>query len=327
MSLVYALIQGMRAGMYRVGILTDKKLPRPVVSIGNIGVGGTGKTPVTAFIARKLLARGFKVACLSRGYGGAFEGQTTIVSDGAGPVLSAEQCGDEPFLLASSVLGLMVIIGTDRYAAGMLAMERLSPDIFLLDDGFQHLRLHRDLDILLLDCVRPFGNGWTLPAGLLREPSGAALRADWVVHTRCRDGVMHLPLLDGIPQISCRYRLGKLMTLTGGEPVEMTAICENGIVACAGIAEPEQFFSGLEALGLKVLCRLPLPDHAAYDTGVISRMKNALLRSGARYCVVTEKDSVKLMNIPGELADAILVAQLDLEMDGDGLLKDILNLL
>jgi len=326
-AVAYALSQRLRAGLYRAGALNTRRLPRPVISIGNIAAGGTGKTPVTAYIARLLLARGLRVAVLSRGYGGDREGQTVVVSDGNETFLSANECGDEPFLLARTIPGLMVVIGADRHAAGQLAMERLNPDIFLLDDGFQHLRLHRDLNILLLDCVRPFGNGRTLPAGLLREPVGAALRADWIIHTRCQGLIQNIPFLTRIPQTSCRFRLGKLAPLTGGDPVEMKSLVGCGIIACAGIAEPEQFFRGLEEQGLRLLCRLPLADHAVYDAGVVSGLKDALRTSGARYCIVTEKDAVKLGGIPDGLAAAILVAPLELMLEDGALQTDILNLL
>jgi tetraacyldisaccharide 4'-kinase len=327
MSLVYALVQRMRTGLYRAGILKTRKLPRPVISIGNLAVGGTGKTPVTAFIARQLLTQGVRVAILSRGYGGTLEGKSAVVSDGTDIFLTADQCGDEPYLLARTVPGLIVVMGADRHAAGMLAMEWLSPDVFLLDDGFQHLRLHRDFNILLLDCTRPFGNGWTLPAGLLREPIEAALRADWIIHTRCQGGIKNISFLTKIPQASCRYRLGRLVPLAGGEPVDMKTIAGYGIMACAGIAEPEQFFHSLEEQGTRLLCRLPLADHAVFDAGVISRIKDALRISGARYCIVTEKDAVKLSNMPGELAATFMVAPLELELEDDGLVTDILNLL
>ena len=327
LSLVYALVQLMRTGLYRSGILKARKLPRPVISIGNIAVGGTGKTPVTAHIARLIMAQGLKVAVLSRGYGGTLEGQTAIVSNGLEIKLSADQCGDEPFLLSRSVPGLAVVIGSDRFAAGQLALKECNPDIFLLDDGFQHLRLHRDLNILLLDAVRPFGNGWCLPAGLLREPVWAALRSDWIIHTRCQGGINNISFFTKIPQASCRYRLGRLVPLTGGEPVEMKSISGYGIIACAGIAEPEQFFRSLEEQGSRLLFRLPLADHAVFDAGVMSGIKVALRISGARYCIVTEKDAVKLSGIPEELAAAILVAPLELELEVDGLVSDILNLL
>jgi tetraacyldisaccharide 4'-kinase len=327
LSLVYALVQRMRIGLYRAGILKTRKLPRPVISIGNIAVGGTGKTPVTAHIARLLIGHGLKVAVLSRGYGGTLEGQAAIVSVGHKIILSARECGDEPFLLANSVPGLAVVIGSDRYAAGQLALTECNADIFLLDDGFQHLRLHRDLNILLLDASRPFGNGWCLPAGLLREPLGAALRADWIIHTRCQGNFLNITFLAQIPQASCCYRLGRIESLTGGEPVEMKSLAGCRVIACAGIAEPEQFFHSLEEQGIQLKCRLSLADHAVYDANVIASLKDALRMSAARYCIVTEKDAVKLSGIPGELAAAILVAPLELDLEADGLLKNILNLL
>ena len=327
LSLIYALIQRIRSALYRAGLLTIRRLPRPVISVGNIAVGGTGKTPVTAHIAQLVMAQGVKVAVLSRGYGGSREGETIIVSDGKEIFLTADECGDEPLLLARTIPGLMVVMGSDRHAAGLLAMERLKPDLFLLDDGFQHLRLHRDLNILLLDCSRPFGNGWTMPGGLLREPAGAALRADWIIHTRCRGHIVDIPFLTRIPQAACSYRLNKLVPLDGSEPIEMRSLAGCGVMACAGIAEPEQFFHSLEEEGLQLLRRLPLPDHAAYDSAVVSLVSGALRGSGARYCIVTEKDAVKLDGIPADLAATILVAPLGLELEGDGLLTDILNLL
>jgi tetraacyldisaccharide 4'-kinase len=327
LSFVYATGQRLRVGLYRAGILKTRKLTRPVVSIGNITVGGTGKTPVTAHIARFLLARGYRVTVLSRGYGGSLEGQTAVVSDGSNILHNPEQCGDEPFLLARSVPGLAVVIGSDRFAAGQLALKECAPDIFLLDDGFQHLRLHRDLNILLLDFARPFGNGWTLPAGLLREPIQAALRADWIIHTRCDSVIADIPLLTQIPQTSCRYRLGRLIPLGGGESLEMSAFAGLPLIACAGIAEPEQFFVGLEQRGLRLLRRLPLADHAAYDMEVVSGIKEAMSISKARYCVVTEKDAVKLVAIAGELEASILVAPLEIDMEDAGLMTDLLKLL
>jgi len=327
LSLIYALVQRIRTALYRAGCLTTRTLPRPVISVGNIAVGGTGKTPVTAHIARLVMARGLKVAVLSRGYGGSREGETLVVCDGQEIFLRADECGDEPFLLARTIPGLMVVMGSDRHAAGLLAMERLKPDLFLLDDGFQHLRLQRDLNILLLDCSRPFGNGWTLPGGLLREPVAAALRADRIIHTRCPGHVPNIPSLGLIPQASCRYRLARLLPLAGGEALELTSLAGCGVMACAGIAEPEQFFRGLEAEGLQLICRLPLADHAAYDAAVVSELSGALRRCGARYCIVTEKDAVKLGGIPADLAAAILVAPLELELDDAGLLSDILKLL
>lgn len=328
LSIPYALVQRLCAGLYRAGILKTKRLPRPVISVGNITVGGTGKTPVTAAIARTLLERGAKVAVLSRGYGGKLEGRSAIVSDGREILLSAEECGDEPYLLASTVHGLMVVIGADRHAAGLLAMKRLSPDIFLLDDGFQHLRLHRDMNILLLDCARPFGNDRTLPAGLLREPRTAALRADWIIHTRCDDIILNIPDLDLIPQTSASHRLRDLRPLPGGEPVPFAALAGRPLLAFAGIAEPDRFFSDLRLLTKEVVRTLALPDHASYDPPTIGMIAAALRDSGADYAVTTEKDAVKLKQLPPEFASRILVAHLEVQIDcADSLVGDLFNLL
>ena len=325
-SLLYSFIQRLRAILYNTGIFRTYPLPRPVISIGNITVGGTGKTPITAFIARSLLAKGYKVAVLSRGYGGGLEGQTAVVSDGSTVMMTPKECGDEPYLLASTVPGLMVVIGTDRYAAGMMAMQQLSPDVFLLDDGFQHLRLQRDMNILLLDSTTPFGNGWTLPRGLLREPRQAALRADQIIHTRCDGNIMNIPGLDYIPQTSSRHRLSILTPLAGGAAVPVEAL--GSIVAFAGIAQPERFFHDLRMLPLKLAETLPLPDHAPYSPAVIAAIAAMMRDSGADYAVTTEKDAVKLAQIQTDLASRILVAHLDLQLDySDSLMGDLLNLL
>ena len=321
---LYSLVQLLRSQLYRHGILQTKKLPRPVISIGNITVGGTGKTPVTAFIARRLIARGLKVAVLSRGYGGALEGRNDIVSDGRHTFLNARQCGDEPFLLASTVPGLIVVIGADRHAAGMLAMEKLSPDVFLLDDGFQHMRLHRDLDVLLLDHHRPFGNGWTVPAGLLREPQRAAERADIHIHTRCPEGVNEISIIGGKPLCRARHLLRDLLPLEGGGPFPFENMRDRTLLAFAGIAEPGNFFDGLRSLGLRVVSAIAFPDHVFYDDSRIAELAGAMKACGADTLVTTEKDGVKLKLMPKELAGKTLLARLDLTIEDPGPLEVLL---
>ncbi|BCS52424.1 tetraacyldisaccharide 4'-kinase [Geobacter sp. SVR] len=315
LSLPYALVQHLRALLYRSGIIRAKKLPRPVISIGNLTVGGTGKTPVTAHIARLLLAQGFKVAVLSRGYGGTCEGRPAIVSDGRTITMTAGECGDEPRLLASTVPGLMVVIGSDRHSAGQLAMEHLAPDLFLLDDGFQHMRLERDLNILLLDCNLPFGNGWTLPAGLLREPASAAARADLVIFTRCLPGQTTVPFAPVVTVCRARHELGGAVPLMGGETMPLTALAGRKVLAFAGIAEPQAFFDGLRQLGLDLVSTLPLPDHVDYNDARTAEIEESMRRSGAEIALTTGKDGVKLERLPRELARRILIAPLDLIID------------
>jgi tetraacyldisaccharide 4'-kinase len=328
LSLPYALIQQLRAGLYQTGILAIKHLPRPVISVGNITVGGTGKTPVTAYIARLLMEHGLKVAVLSRGYGGTLEGQTSIVSNGRDLLLTAGQCGDEPYLLAKTIPGLMVIIGIDRHAAGMLAMERLSPDIFLLDDGFQHIRLHRDLDILLLDSNHPFGNGWTLPSGMLREPRSAARRAGLVIMTRCPAKVASALVLPGKPLCHARHEIEDAVSLEGGAPVLLNTLGDKKLLAFAGIAEPQAFFDGLRSKGLNLVHTLSFPDHATYNSTQIAAIADAMHSCGTDFAITTEKDGVKLGHMPPELAEKTLLARLKLTIeDSTPLTALVLNLL
>ncbi|ABL00626.1 tetraacyldisaccharide 4'-kinase [Pelobacter propionicus] len=324
-SLLYALIQRLRAVLYRVRLLKSRRLPRPVISVGNLTVGGTGKTPVTAHIARWLLAEGYRVAVLSRGYGGSLEGHTAVVSDGRTVMMEAEQCGDEPFLLSSTIPGLMVVMGSDRFSAGMLAMEQLAPDVFLLDDGYQHLRLTRDLNILLLDHALPFGNGWTLPAGVLREPTSAAGRADLVIRTRCPRIAPCPSPLPGIPSCTARHSLGNVIPLGNGAAFPMESLRGRRVLAFAGIADPYGFFEELREQGLNLVAELAMPDHVAYDDNRIAEIGRRLHGSGAEFAVTTEKDGVKLLGLQRECAEKILLARLELIIADPAPLTDALR--
>lgn len=327
-SLVYALFQYLRSALYSAGILSRKKLPCPVISVGNITVGGTGKTPVTTYIARLLMHEGVRVAVLSRGYGGSLEGQTAVVADGRSILLGAEQCGDEPYLLAGKLPGLIVLIGTDRHASGLLAMTLFSPDIFILDDGFQHQRLHRDLDIILLDYTYPFGNGWTLPAGLLREPKSAVARADVVIHTRCPEGVISPAAAPGKIVCCAMHRLIDARPFGEDVSLPLATLQSRKFLAFAGIAEPQSFFDGLRSHGLNIVATICFPDHAEYTEFQIAEIVSTLQASRADSVITTEKDGVKLKHLPPSLSSIILLARLDLTLnDPSPLEASLLNLL
>ncbi|MCM2356561.1 MAG: tetraacyldisaccharide 4'-kinase [Geobacteraceae bacterium] len=292
LSFPYSLALRLRAAAYAAGLLRSHRLPRPVISVGNLTVGGTGKTPAAAMLAQYFIARGKRVTLLSRGYGGTLRGEG-IVSDGTTLFLTPGEAGDEPCLLAATVPGLAVVVGADRYRAGLLAMERLAPDVFILDDGFQHLRLMRDLNILLLDSSRPFGNGRTLPAGLLREPRSAAERADLIIYTRCsgEGEPAHFP---GKPACRAFHHLVGLTSLAGGAVRPFADLKGLRGLAFAGIADPAPFFHDLAEEGLSLAATLPFPDHCRYGEGEVAAILAAAAACGADYLITTEKDGVKL---------------------------------
>lgn len=311
-AFLYGAVLRLRAFLYARGILASHRLAAPVVSVGNLSVGGTGKTPMALYLARLFIDRGKRVVLLSRGYGGAGGDTVRVVSDGARLLLSPSEAGDEPVLLARSVPGLVVVTGSDRYRAGLEALDRFKPDIFLLDDGYQHLRLERDINILLLDAVRPFGNGWTLPAGLLREPLSAVRRADFIVWTRAEGDVPPLEFA-GIPAFRSKHALSGFVPLSGGTPTPFAALRDKKGVACAGIADPESFFRGLVGEGLVLSATLAFRDHCRYGDEELAAIREALALHGANYLITTEKDAVKLADCH-DFSVAAYAALLDLEI-------------
>lgn len=318
-ALVYSNVLRLRAFLYKRGFLPSFRLGVPVISVGNLTVGGTGKTPMTVLIARLLVARGKRVAVLSRGYGGAGGTAVRIVSDGSRLRLPPSEAGDEPILLANSVPGLIVVTGSDRYRAGLVAIKKFRPDVFLLDDGYQHLRLHRDLNILLLDDRRPFGNGWTLPAGLLREPLSVIRRADLIVYTRA-DKTSPSPALSGLPVCHSSHRLTGIISLSTAKASNFSALAGKTGVACAGIADPNAFFSALANEGLNLSATLSLRDHCRYGAAERALIFRTMKETAADYLITTEKDAVKMVTFPAVSFD-IYAAVLDLEISNFSVLE------
>src|SRR5688572_23023253 len=196
LSALYSAVTRTRVSLYRRGTFRTTKLDRPVISVGNITTGGTGKTPLVERIARTIKKPGKKVCILTRGYGREEPRRQVVVSDGQTILATPAEAGDEPYLLATKLLGsAAVICNADRISAGRYAIESFGTDCFILDDGFQHLRLARDLNIVTIDATNPWGGGQLLPYGRLREPLSGLRRADCVVLTRC-DQAENLDALD-----------------------------------------------------------------------------------------------------------------------------------
>ena len=322
-ALLYGMALRVRALLYRAGILAIRRLPCPVISIGNLTVGGTGKTPVTILLARELQHRGCRVAVLSRGYGGSLEGQVAVVSDGESLLLGPEQAGDEPYLLARSVAGLIVVIGSDRYQAGLMALERFRPDVVLLDDGFQHIRLYRDLNILLLDATRPFGNGWTVPLGMLREPCTALKRADLALFTRCHD-TERLPALT-LPTSRSYHRLTGFQLVATGNVVPLEQLQQGRVAAFAGIAEPSAFFEALRQIGIAPVATLSLPDHEPYHAAGLEQIEHLVASAAPDWLITTEKDGVKLQGGDRIWNSRLVAARLEVQLEDRELLARTLD--
>jgi tetraacyldisaccharide 4'-kinase len=296
---LYGLGAGLRRTLYARGVLRAKKLPAPVVSVGNLTVGGTGKTPLVACLARLWQGRGQRVAILSRGYGGQHCG-VTCISDGQHIYQKPPEVGEEPYWLARTLPGVAVYTGACRYAAGLAAWEEFRPDLFLLDDGFQHFQLHRDLDLVLLDAAAPFGNGFLLPRGPLREPLTALAAAQGLILTRF-DREHHQAQLATIqrtfpdkPVFTATIAPVRAASYPPGQAEAPAALRHRPLLAFAGLARPEVFASALQDLGVDLKGRQIFPDHHTYTPQNLDRLTEAALALGAEGLITTSKDWARL---------------------------------
>ena len=288
-SLLYGAIGWVRGQGYQLGLFRSYRAPVKVVSVGNIAVGGTGKTPVVDWLVKSLLAEGKRPAVVSRGFGGTFAGGVGVVSDGVALLMSPAEAGDEPCLLARRNPGVPIVIAPKRAAGVQAVIEKFAVDIVILDDGFQHRAVQRDIDLVLIDGRLPLGNGLPLPAGLLREFPGALRRADLLLMTRA-DPASVAPVT--IPTWKSRHRLADFALDLQGRRVPLADLADKPALAFAGIAEPDSFFDGLTDAGLTVEKKLPFGDHQRYDALAIKRIHDAT--GQLEILLTTEKDAVKL---------------------------------
>jgi tetraacyldisaccharide 4'-kinase len=278
--------------MYEAGLRARTRLEARVVSVGNLAVGGSAKTPVAAHLARALASRGHRVALLSRGVGGRRVRELNVVSNGERVLLGPEDAGDEPCLLAAAAPGVPVLAGADRIALGRHAIVAFGSDVLVLDDGFQHHRLARDVDLVCLDARLGLGNGHVLPRGPLREPIGALSRAHALVLTRASEGDPPLPGAERLPPALPRFRVALaklgLRPLAGGpiEPLARLRGARVGLVAA--IARPDRLARELAELGAEVAARRIFRDHHLYRPDDVAGLDPTLL------WVTTAKDAVKL---------------------------------
>ena len=301
-SILYGAVMAIRARGYRIGLLSSRSLPCRVVAIGNITAGGTGKTPMTIFTAQAIQRLGYRVVVISRGYKGRLERKGGVVSDGRSVFYGPDIAGDEPYLMASALTGIPVVVGSDRYQAGMLAMRRFAPQVIVLDDAFQHLRLRRDLDLVLLDWRSPLGNGYMIPRGRLREPVSALQRAHGLVVTRCEDASCTPAIPEGKgcrPVFHTRHLpVVELVNAAGDAhldaPLGASILKGKNAVAFSGLADNDQFFRSLKEIGCRLLDQLSFADHHPYGIDDLNRILGRAAATDAELLVTSAKDWVKI---------------------------------
>jgi tetraacyldisaccharide 4'-kinase len=299
----YRGLLGAREWLYGRGVLRSRALPCRVVSIGNLTVGGTGKTPAVEVAIQSLTALGHRPAVVSRGYGRSTRG-VQVVADAASIRLDPEESGDEPFLLARRLPGIPVVVGSNRHDAARVAIERFGVTAIVLDDGFQHRTLKKDLEIVMVRARRPWGNGRLLPAGPLREPLGALSRADLVVATGALDLGDAREVVDAVDEHAPRVPV-VTATLAPDEcweagrmrSVRITELAGKRLAAFAGIAAPAAFADTLRSTGGVVEEMAAFADHHWYSSDDLARLDARAGELGVEALITTEKDWVRLRRL------------------------------
>jgi tetraacyldisaccharide 4'-kinase len=322
LSFIYRAVVTTRKFLYKTGVFKTNRLPIPVISVGNITVGGVGKTPAICDIAGRIERMEKKAVIISRGYGRKSREPILTASDGAGSVLPWEKIGDEPAMMGSILVKTPLVIGADRFRAGEVAMERFDPDVFLLDDAYQRLSIHRDLNILVIDATNPFGNRRMLPGGILRESIGNLDRADAYLLTRVDQAEDTDKLVSELkrfekPIFRSVHRPTHLTNLGSGQKKGLETLVSGKGIAFSGIGAPSSFHKTLSSLNYTLVGKETFPDHYVYLPKDIKRLKQKMVEEKADYLITTEKDAIRL---PGDCGKGIwsLGIRLEIVDDEDG---------
>lgn len=300
LSAVFGWGVAVRQAAYRRGWLKTHHLAHPVVSVGNLTLGGTGKTPLVAYIAKLLMRHGWKPAILTRGYGRTSKDAMILLPPGADRRADASEVGDEPAMLARALPEAPLVVCADRFRGGQAAEKHLRADVHILDDGFQHLALVRDLDVLVLDSTQPLSDRNLLPAGRQREPLSAIGRAQIVVLTRT-DSADPAPLEELVRKVHPAARIfrsqTKLLALTNaltGENTPPESLRGQQVAAFCALGNPQAFFADLRRWGFCPAAEDAFPDHHVYTCEEIERLAANARAHGASALLTTQKDAIKL---------------------------------
>jgi tetraacyldisaccharide 4'-kinase len=318
-SLPYRLIITFRNRLYDKKIFTVVKLPCPVISVGNIAVGGTGKTPCVIMLARMLQSHGFKPAILSRGYGGSSTKSVNIVADGKNILLDSKTAGDEPFLMAQSLRSIPIIVGPQRIKTGKTAINRFGANVLICDDAMQHRQIFRDINLVLLDGQDPLGNGHVLPRGKLREPIAGLKRASAFLLTRTNETPKtdninkKLSQTGNIPIFTSIHKLKDVIKGDYSDKWPIAGLKGKKVCAFCGIAKPDSFKKSLLAAECHILSLDTFPDHHNYSRAELEIIKIKFYNNKADLIITTQKDGMRLQNF-AEFLSIIYMMRIEMKI-------------
>ena len=322
LSWIYGTVIQIRNYCYTIKIIKQKHLPCSVISIGNIVAGGTGKTPAVAAIAKLIYRSGLRVAVLLRGYKREGSDAVVIVSDGENLLCSREESGDEAEMLARQLSNIPIIVGKKRYLTGKAALEHFRSDVLILDDGFQHRQLTRDVDILTIDATKPYGTGALLPIGTMREPKSAIKRADIILLTRTDAADTNIavlkatlnqlapntPILESVHQPTSLYRINNHEEVSS--TISLDILTGKRLLAVCGIGNPDGFVSTLEKYNPEAVELLAFPDHHVYTEDDSQQILDQMKQCEAEWVITTQKDEQKLTAFSTDIPIVVLVIEL-----------------
>jgi tetraacyldisaccharide 4'-kinase len=336
---LYSAATRVRRALYKAGALRVHKISAPVISVGNITTGGTGKTPLVEWVARAVAKEGRRVCILTRGYGRARESKRVVVSDGEHIFADAKEGGDEPRLLAENLRGVAAVVSdADRVTAARWAVETLKSEVFILDDGFQHLRIARNLDMVVVDATNPWGGGKLLPRGRLREPLRELARADCIILTRCEQANdidslrKQAQRLSGASPILLSHTRTRMLRPLNAEMVKgivsglsshPSSLRPHPFLAFCAIGNPASFYKHLKKDGYTLKLTRAFADHHAYTQRDIDNLISDAQRAGALALLTTAKDAVKLRSLRFDLPCYVL--EIELEFDDEDKLHSLIR--
>lgn len=301
---IYGSVMNARNALYDKGVFKSHALGAKTISIGNITVGGTGKTPLVAFVAEMLFQSGEKVCILTRGYGRENPKKRIVVTDGEKILADAKNAGDEPFELAEKLVGKAIIIAdADRVSAGSWAREKFGITAFVLDDAFQHRKVKRDLDIVCVDATKPFGNKKVLPSGILREPLENLKRADAIVITRANlvENIESLKVeiskYTNAPIFISHNKFSNFTEINNSKKTQHSALGTRHSLAFCALGNPNNFFEQLQRENFNLTATETFPDHHFYSQKDIEKIEEKAQQTNAEILITTAKDAVKLKDL------------------------------